>query len=209
MISVLVVDDHPLVQAGLQQLFQNTEFNVVETTDNLEHAEKYAIEQKPDVILLDVRMKGKDGLKSLETIRENNPEQAVVVFSAFDNPTYVARAIALGAQNYVLKSESIESLKNSIRDAYERVEPGPESLFQRIRSTMKRRQDSSDTEYALTRRELQVLRHLALGLSNREIGKSLQISVETVKEHVQNVLRKVNANDRTQAAVWAVKQGLD
>ena len=83
-----------------------------------------------------------------------------------------------------------------------------DSLLKRVRESMSRRRDEFDDDFPLTNRETQVLRHVALGLSNREIGRSLGISVETVKEHVQNILRKINASDRTQAAVWAVKRNL-
>ena len=208
MISVLAVDDHPLILNGLERLFESTSITIVAKANSLHDVEQLIAIHSPDVVLLDVRLNGRDGLKTLEEIKNKNPDQQVVVYSGYDNPTYVGRAVALGAHNYVLKGESAEGLIKAIHDARDKVEPHSNSLFQRIKTNLNRRKTLQDSEFALTRRELQVIKHLGLGLSNREIGKSLGISIETVKEHVQNVLRKINANDRTQAAVWAVKRGL-
>jgi len=137
------------------------------------------------------------------------PKVAVVMMSTYDNPTYVARAIALGAKDYILKDSSRIDVLEAIQRAASSEKPSENSILRRIQMTMEKRKDRSDSkDVPLTNRELQVLRHIALGLSNREIGTSLNISVETVKEHVQNILRKLDAADRTAAAVWAVKSGL-
>ena len=130
------------------------------------------------------------------------------MLSSYDNPTYVARSVALGAADYVLKSASRQELINAITRAVAGQEPDESSIYQRVKRVMGRRKNGGDETIPLTNRELQVLRHVALGLSNREIGQSLKISIETVKEHVQNILRKLDVNDRTQAAVWAVRKGL-
>ncbi len=129
------------------------------------------------------------------------------MFTSHDNPTYVARAVALGAIGYILKTASKAELVSAILKA-SKGELTDSPLMARIRETLNRRRNAADVDMPLTNREVQVLRHIAMGLSNREIGKSLNISVETVKEHVQNILRKLEANDRTEAAVWAVKKGL-
>jgi DNA-binding NarL/FixJ family response regulator len=130
------------------------------------------------------------------------------MMSAHDNPTYVARSVALGAEGFVLKDASAEQIIDAVERA-SRGEPPPEnSKLNEIKTRLATRIDPQADDVPLTRREYQVLRHLAYGLSNREIGRSLNISIETVKEHVQNILRKLNAADRTEAAVWAVKRGL-
>jgi DNA-binding NarL/FixJ family response regulator len=116
--------------------------------------------------------------------------------------------VALGASDYVLKGASREDLIATITAAAAGESPSRSGELKRIASTMKVRQVIDDDDVPLTQRETQVLRHVALGLSNREIGCSLEISVETVKEHVQNILRKIAVSDRTQAAVWAVRKGL-
>jgi DNA-binding NarL/FixJ family response regulator len=108
----------------------------------------------------------------------------------------------------VLKGSTREALIETIMTAAAGESPSRSGELRRIAAVMKVRQVVDDDEVPLTQRETQVLRHVALGLSNKEIGRSLEISVETVKEHVQNILRKIAVNDRTQAAVWAVRKGL-
>ncbi len=208
-IRLLIADDHELVRSGLVAMLEGTEIEIIAQATNADEALALALEHRPAVILTDVRMPPRDGLLVIEKIREASPETQVVVFSTYDNPTYVARSIAMGAADYVLKGANRHQLTTAILRAARGEEPPETSLLQKLKSSMARRKDRSDTnDIPLTNRELQVLRHIALGLSNREIGRSLGISIETVKEHVQNILRKVDANDRTQAAVWAVRRGL-
>lgn len=208
-ISVLVVDDHQVVRAGLRSMFEQSEIEVVGEAGSAREAVEKVEQVSPDVVLLDVRMADDDGFTALEAIREKRPDSRVVMLSTYDNPTYVARSVALGATDYVLKGSSRDELIRSVQQAVRGNGPPSGSLMARVRSEMERRGDKLERfEVPVTNRELQVLRHIALGLSNRDIGRSLGISVETVKEHVQNILRKINAVDRTQAAVWAVKKGI-
>ena len=208
-ITLLIVDDHEVVRSGLKAVLSNTEIEIVAEAANGTDAIAKAIEHDPHVVLLDIRMAELDGLATLEKIREERPDQRIVMFSTYDNPTYVARSVALGAADYVLKGAPREVLIKSITRAAKDESPDANSMLRYVKMAMARRKDRGDNnEIPLTNRELQVLRHIALGLSNREIGNSLDISIETVKEHVQNILRKSDANDRTQAAVWAVRKGL-
>ncbi len=207
-IRVLIFDDHPVAHYGLTHLLTQNGFEVVgHAYDGSGPVEKIT-QVEPDVILLDVRMPKQDGLKALEEIHRAGLAVKTVMYSEHANPTYVARAIALGAFNYVLKSSPLSMLMSAIRDAAKGIPPAPDSLFQTTRKLMRQRNVNLSAPHSLTGRELQVLRHLALGLSNREIGSSLGISVETVKEHVQTILRKQNSSDRTQAAVWGIKHGI-
>ena len=206
-ISVLIVDDHAIVRSGLRTMLAGSDVEVVGEAIDGDEALERTLELKPDVVLLDIRMHKADGLSALTNIREQSPETRVIILSTYDNPTYVARSIALGAKDYVLKGSSREVLLDRIRGVAEGRPPAEDSILRSVQSTMSQRKNVK-SDFPLTNRELQVLRHIALGLSNREIGSSLAISVETVKEHVQNILRKINAVDRTQAAVWAVKRGL-
>jgi len=169
---------------------------------------KVAKKAKPQVVLLDVRMPGADGLAALEKIRAQMPGVKCVMLSTFDNPTYVARAVAAGAHDYVLKGCTRAELILAITAAAAGEQPAKVGELRRVATTMANRATVSDPDIPLTARELQVLRHMALGLSNKEIAQSLTISVETVKEHVQNILRKLSVSDRTQAAVWAVRRGI-
>lgn len=207
-IRMLVADDHEVVRSGLVSMLEGTDIEVVGEASTGAEAVKMASELKPDVISLDIRMEDGDGLTALEQIRENMPDAKVLVLSTFDNPTYMARAHALGAKEYVLKGTSREQLVDSIHAVAEGKSSTTPSQMQRIAGAMATRTKQPDSEIPLTQRETQVLRHLALGLSNKEISQSLSISIETVKEHVQHLLRKMGVNDRTQAAVWAVRKGM-
>ena len=208
-VRVVVADDHEVVRCGLVNLLDGTDVEIVAEASSGEAAVSLAMKHKPDVILLDIRMApGKDGLKALENIRNDAPSVRCIMLTTFDNPTYIARAVASGAHDYILKGCSREELLESITGAASGQLPLRAGELRRVATTMANRVVTPDPDVPLTQREMQVLRHVALGLSNKEIAQSLTISVETVKEHVQNILRKLAVSDRTQAAVWAVRRGL-
>jgi len=207
-IKVVIADDHEVVRRGLISLFAGSEIKIVGEAKNGDEAIKLTRKHKPDVVLLDIRMPGKDGFAALERIRSDQPNIRVVMLSTFDNPTYVARAVSAGAHDFILKGSSRAELVQSITGAAAGQLPTRAGELRRIATTMANRVASPNPDIPLTQRETQVLRHIALGLSNKEIAQSLTISVETVKEHVQNILRKIAVNDRTQAAVWAVRRNL-
>jgi len=207
-ISVLIADDHEVVRRGVASLFDGTDIKVVAEASDGKEAVRRSVEKNPDVILLDIRMPNCDGIEALVQIRKRSPKSRVVVLSTYDNPTYVARSAALGASDYVLKGSPRKRLIGAITRAASGEEAPEDSVMTKVQDAMAQSTENDHPEIPITNRELQVLRHLALGLSNREIGNSLGISVETVKEHVQNILRKIDVVDRTQAAVWAVKKGL-
>lgn len=207
-VRLLVCDDHEVIRTGLAALLAGTDIEIVGEAANGKEAIRLAQKLKPDVILLDIRMSDDDGLSTLEKLRSKVPGSQVVMLSTYDNPTYVARAVALGAADFVLKGSSREALVATIQAAAAGESPCHAGELRRIANAMSARQAVDDDDVPLTQRETQVLRHVALGLSNKEIGRSLDISVETVKEHVQNILRKIAVSDRTQAAVWAVRKGL-
>jgi len=205
-IRVLIADDHEVVRSGLVALLADSEVEVVGAASGGHEVVTLAQEKKPDVVLLDIRMADGDGLEALDEIRTLVPETKVMMLSTFDNPTYMARAAALGASDYLLKGSSREQLLAAILA----VAAGESPLKAEMRRLAGKAGETVDPEIdaPLTPREGQVLRHMALGLSNKEIGRSLGITVDTVKEHVQNILRKIHVTDRTQAAVWAVRRKL-
>jgi DNA-binding NarL/FixJ family response regulator len=207
-LTLLIADDHEVIRRGLASLLAGSDIEIVAEAATGKETVKLAAEHHPDVVLLDVRMPDGDGLATLEKLRTRVPETAVVMLSTYDNPTYMARSVALGAADYVLKGSSREDLITTLEAAAAGESPSRTGQLRDIVQKMKMRQGAGDDEVPLTQRETQVLRHVALGLSNKEIGRSLDISVETVKEHVQNILRKIAVSDRTQAAVWAVRKGL-
>ncbi len=209
-VKVLVADDHEVVRTGLASLLAGSDVKIVAEASNGAEAVKMAIKHKPDVALLDIRMPDSDGLEALDKIHRQLPNIRVVMLSTYDNPTYVARAVALGACDYVLKGASRQELISTIIGAAAGKAPSRRGELYRVAAAMSKTPLTNGDKHdvPLTNRETQVLRHVALGLSNKEIGRSLTISIETVKEHVQNILRKIAVTDRTQAAVWAVRKGL-
>ncbi|MEO1615285.1 MAG: response regulator transcription factor [Planctomycetota bacterium] len=208
----MVVDDHEAIRVGLAEYFQGTQINLVAATNNGEEAfqqlEKSELDL--DVILMDVQLPETDGLALLVKLRSGFPNLSIVLFSAFDYHVYVARAVANGAHDYVLKCDSMDDLCKTLVHVNETSQPLPGGRLDRVKKRLADPPSPGDlpAEIQLTQREMQVLRHIAFGLSNKEIAISLSISVETVKEHVQNVLRKFDAKDRTDAAVKAVRFGL-
>jgi len=206
-IRVLIADDHELVRKGLAMMLDGTSIDIVAEASHGDEAFKMAKKHKPDVALLDVCMPEPDGLKTLSRMHRELPNMKVVMLSSHDNPTYVARSVALGASDFVMKGANRKQLISTIENAAKGTSPNASGTLHEVAEVMNAKKHDED-DVPLTNRESQVLRHVALGLSNKEIGQSLHISVETVKEHVQNILRKLSVTDRTQAAVWAVRRGL-
>ncbi len=207
-IRLLIADDHEVIRWGMQALVAGTEIEVIGEAATGEEATAKVAELRPNIVLLDIRLPDGDGLKTLGRLKLEYPDIAVLMFSAYDNPTYVARAVALGAAGYLLKDMPREEVINVIRKAAAGEDVWTRDELRRVTGALATPRLAADVEVPLTQRESEVLRQLALGLTNKEIALALHISYETVKEHVQHILRKIGVSDRTQAAVWAVRKGL-
>ena len=208
-VRLLVADDHVVVRAGLKSLLDDVfDIDIVADAADGEEAIRLARRHRPDVVLLDVRMPGADGLAVLGQLRTELPGVAVVMFSSYDNPTYIARAVALGAAGYLVKNASRDDIIGAIRRAAAGEALWSREGLRRVTGALSTPRAPAELDAPLTKRESEVLKQLALGLSNKEIAQALEISYETVKEHVQHILRKLAVADRTQAAVWAVRKGL-
>jgi DNA-binding NarL/FixJ family response regulator len=206
-ITVLIADDHEVIRRGVEVLLESSHFRVVASAATVAQLVQLARKHKPDVVLLDVRLGDEDGLDAIRRVRSAAPKTRSVVFSAFDNPTYVARAVAAGANDYLLKTADRDTLLAALDNAVADGPPTRTGMLRSVAASMTKRDAPGDANVPLTPRELQTLRLIAMGLSNREIADTMGISVETVKEHVQNMLRKTSLHDRTQAAVWALRNG--
>ena len=207
-IRLLIADDHEVVRTGLKTLLADTEIEVVGEVTTGEAAVNYVAQHPVDVVLLDVRMPEGDGLNALARIKLSHPDLPVVMLSNYDNPSYMARAVALGASGFLLKDCSREKLIETIRRAANKETVWTRDELRRITGALATPRVTADVDVPLTQREFEVLRHLANGLTNKEIAEAMHISYETVKEHVQHILRKLGVTDRTQAAVWAVRKKL-
>ncbi len=207
-IRLLVADDQEVVRSGVKALLVGTEIEVVAEAACSQAAVKLALEMDVNLVLLDIRMPDGDGLTALSRIKLEKPKLPALLFSAFDNLASVAQAIDLGAGGFLLKGCGRNEFLNAIRV----VAAGENSWIGKKRQGASRSLRTpgrvGTLEASLTEREGEVLHEIVLGLSNDQIAVKLEITSETVKEHVQHVLRKLGVGDRTQAAVWAVRNGL-
>ncbi len=200
-IRLLIADAQELARVGIKQFLGGTDIQVAAEADTAETV-------RPDVVLLAVRFPGGDGLRALNQIKLDRPELPVVMTSTEDNPVHFAKAHAFGAAGLLLKDFTREGLITAIRRAAAGESLWTSACLRRVSAAVATGPSDADLEASLTRREQQVLSLVAEGLTNLEIAKRLQISHETVKEHVQHVLRKIGVGDRTQAALWALRKGL-
>lgn len=202
-VRIILAEDQPVVCNGIGVFAQDAGIEIVAQLDSPINIWEAIESYRPQVLVTEVRFGGHDALKAIEEIPNGHTCQ-IVVFSSLDNPTNIARAGALGCHEFVLKTSPVKTLIDAILNAAKGVPTDENSILMTTKTRM-RRSSKLSTDSPLTNRETQVLRHISMGLKNREIGRSLGISVETVKEHVQNILRKLDVNDRTQAAVWAIR----
>jgi len=207
-IRLLVIDDHEIIRSGLRKMIAGSEIQLIAESNSAVNVLTGISQYHPDVILLDVRLEEGDGLSALGRIKIEHPQMPVLMLSSFDNPTYIARSVALGASGYLLKNASRDTILEAIRKVAVGENAWTRQELRRVTGALATPRFAADIEVPLTRRESEVLEQLAHGLTNKEIALALGISYETVKEHVQHILRKVGVNDRTQVAVWAVRNGL-
>ncbi len=209
-VRLVVADPNPVVRAGLFSFFSDGDAQIVDEAQTAEQLVAKTLVARPDVLLLDVKFPDQTGFEAVETLRTQRYDGRIVFFADVEQQAYFARALAVGADSYLLKKTSRAELLRVVRTlGTVGADPNGSSCsgeLRRVASLLRRR--SVDPLNPLTARETQVLRHVAFGLSNKEIAASLQLSLDTVKEHVQNILRKLDARDRAQAAVWAVRNKL-
>ena len=205
---LLIAHPKELIRAGLRSMLAGSPVKIVAEADSAPSTLTLAKKHKPAVVLLDAAIPGGDAFELVTKVTKAIRDTKFVLLSALDNPTYMARARAVGAANFLLMGFSQRELVTAIENAAAGKPVSGSGPYAKIAASMEPRDARATRDSGLTPRESQVLSHVALGLSNDEIARSLQISVETVKEHVQNLLRKLAVSDRTQAAVWAVQSGV-
>jgi len=206
---VLIVDDHDLARSGLMALLAGAgDIRVVGEAKTGREAIETARTALPDVVLMDVRMPDMDGLEATRRIKAERPRTAVVIVTMHENPTYLRSAVDAGAAGYLLKDLTRDRLVNAVRQVASGGTFIAEQTLRGVLSGMGGTGPASPAAEALTKREREILALVAEGLSNREIAERLVLSPETVKSHVAAILDKLNLSDRTQAAVFAVRNGL-
>jgi len=209
-IKVLITDDHPVVRKGLSAFLaaKAAGIEVVGEAVNGKEALERTKELNPDVILMDLLMPVMDGIEAIKQIKAEVPDARILVMTSFATDEMVFPAIKAGALGYLLKDSDPDELVNAIR----RIHRGEPSLHPKIAQKVLMEISSpaakTPSEDPLTERELEVLQSVARGLSNQEIGVALSISETTVRTHVSRILSKLHLASRTQAALYALKEGL-
>ncbi|MYM34678.1 response regulator [Duganella sp. FT94W] len=200
-ISILIADDHPLILAGLSSLLgAMPEFRLVaQATDGAQAVALYR-QHRPDVVIMDLSMPRLNGVEAIEQIRAEDASASIVILTTYQGDEDVYRGLRAGAKAYLLKDAASEQLVDCLRT----VAAGQQYLPEAVASKLAERKASSQ----LSRRELDILAHLATGKSNKMIARSADIEVGTVKFHVNNILAKLNVASRTEAATVAARRGL-
>ena len=201
-ISVLIVDDHEVVREGLRlSLLRSPQIRVVGEAPDGETAIALAGRRRPDVIIMDLRMPGMDGIEATEEILKTSPDTAVIVFTAYSERALLSRSLESGAKGYILKEAPHETLLRAI----EKVAGGETFVDPALMPNLIQGRDGGD---ALTQREREILQLLADGMSNADVAQRLFISQETVKSHVRHILVKLEADTRTQAVAIALREAM-
>lgn len=207
--KIMIVDNHSMVREGLKKLLEyDGDIKVVgEANDGIECLHLLQ-EIVPQVLLLDIDMPKMDGLKVLEKIKEENIDVKVIILTVHNEIEYLLKAVSIGVDGYMLKdSESLE-LKKAIFSVIEGELYIQPSLIPMLNSKIVERDIDKIKIGKLTRREMEILKLLSIGLSNKEIGEKLKISERTVKNHISSIFRKIDVTDRTQAAVFSIRNNL-
>ncbi|MBV1919363.1 MAG: two-component system response regulator NarL [Pseudomonadales bacterium] len=208
--QILVIDDHPLLRKGVLQLIDmDDELSAVGEASNGADGVELAKNLDPDLILLDLNMRGMDGIATLKALREEGVVSRIVIYSVSDNDEDVVEAMKAGADGYLLKDMEPEDLLERLKQAAIGKMVVSENLTEILASALrtKPKTDTIDLNN-LTGREKQILKLIASGLSNKMIAKKLDIAEGTVKVHVKRVLKKLQLRSRVEAAVWGIQQGL-
>lgn len=211
-ISVLIVDDHPMVLDALQGYVATAgDIDIVACTQDGEEAVALALEKVPDVVLMDLVLDGSeiDGIEAIRRITMASPSTQVLALSAFAEDEHVFPALKAGAIGYVLKTSCSAAILDAIRMASRRQPYLDRRIYDKLRQFLAQTREEAtypDVGLDLTPREQEVLALLAEGSSNQQIAERLFISIKTVKTHVSNILQKLHLSDRTQARFWAIQR---
>lgn len=216
MINVLVADDQELIRQSLQIVLNTKEdLNVTDTVANGQEVIQSVRANKPDVILMDIRMPKMDGVQCTKIIKENYPDIKIIILTTFDDDEFVFNALKNGASGYLLKGVSMDELEEAIKTVYSgRAMINPDiatkvvMLFNQMANQNLKVEVDKKTEAHITKTEWKVIEQVEQGASNKEIAKNLNLSEGTVRNYISTILDKLDLRDRTQLAIWAVQAGI-
>jgi DNA-binding NarL/FixJ family response regulator len=208
-IKVMIVDDHSLIREGLKQLleFDGSIEVVGEASNGIECLEKID-SVHPEVLLLDINMPEKNGIEVLKEMKEKESPIKVLILTVHNELEYLTQAVDIGVDGYILKDSESSELKKAIQSVLEGENYIQPSLIPALNNQLVNRDIEKDKISLLTNRELEVLIQVANGMFNKEIATNLNISERTVKNHISNIFKKIDVSDRTQAAVFAIKNNI-
>lgn len=208
-VNVMITDDHSMIREGLKQLLElEGDFKVIaEACDGLECISKLET-VSPDVLLLDINMPNMNGLEVLQKMKEKRMKVKVLVLTVHNEVEYLLKAVDIGVNGYLLKDSESAELKKAILAVVSGENYIQPSLIPVLNSKMIDRDNDVVKIESLTKRELEVLKNLSYGMYNKEIAEKLDISERTVKNHISNIFKKIEVTDRTQAAVFAIRNNL-
>lgn len=208
-IKIMITDDHSMIREGLKNLLElDGNIEVIAEAENGEDCLNKLITVNPDVLLLDINMPKKNGLEVLKTLKNNKSKVKVLILTVHNEIEYLMKAVDIGINGYILKDSESAELKKAIiavANGENYIQP---SLIPALNSKMIEKSRDKGKIESLTKRELEVLKLLAVGMYNKEVAEKLNISERTVKNHVSNIFKKLEVTDRTQAAVFAIRNNL-
>lgn len=209
LIKVILADDHPLILEGLRKIIDlEADIEVVGVAYNGLEAVEMVEKHSPHVILLDINMPEFDGVKACNEIMKKNPQTKVIALTVCDEEDKIMQVLQAGAKGYFLKDVEPEKLIDAVRNVVKGqsfIHPRvADKILNQFNDLMEAKKKEKD--HPLTIREMEVIEHIAEGLTNKEIADKLYISEKTVKNHITNILRKLGLRDRTQVALWAIKK---
>jgi DNA-binding NarL/FixJ family response regulator len=217
MIKVLVADDQELIRQSLEIVLNSKDnLKVIDTVSNGQDVIRSVRKNRPDVVLMDIRMPKMDGVQCTQIIKENCPDIKIIILTTFDDDEYVYNALKYGASGYLLKGVSMDELVNAIETVYSgraMINPDIATKVVRLFSQMAKGdyviQVGNKGEQELTKTEWKIIKQIEIGASNKEIADKLSLSDGTVRNYLSNILNKLELRDRTQLAIWAVQAGVD
>ena len=208
-VKIMITDDHSIIREGLKSLLElDGDIEVIAEAENGEECMQKLLTVKPDVLLLDINMPKMNGLEVLKSLKDAKSKVKVLVLTVHNETEYLMKAVEIGINGYVLKDSESAELKKAIFTIYDGENYIQPSLIPALNSKMIEKNEDEIKLESLTKRELQVLKELAVGKFNRDIAKEMEISERTVKNHISSIFKKLDVTDRTQAAVFAIRNNL-
>ena len=205
-IRVVLADDHPLIRSGIRAEFINeSDIELLTEASNGKEAQDVCLQTEVDVLILDLSMPGPSARETVELLRKERPHLSILILTAFEDPIYIRALVSLGVKGYVLKDEATEVIVDAVRTVYH----GGRSFSQRvIEKILEPVEPTTGTQPHLSVKEIKLLSFLKDGCTTREIGDKMSISERTVRYHLENILQKLNAKNRTEAVANAISNNL-